>query len=65
MLTLPHPRAAVRAFVLYPWSLLEPHAELNGRSVAELAAVADDMPDIRRFDGFGDIAGIPAAGAVE
>ncbi|MFP3581032.1 2-amino-4-hydroxy-6-hydroxymethyldihydropteridine diphosphokinase [Arthrobacter sp. fls2-241-R2A-200] len=65
VLTLPHPRAAVRAFVLYPWSLLEPHAELNGRSVAELAAVADDMPDIRRFDGFGDIAGIPAAGAVE
>ena len=64
-LTLPHPRAAERAFVLYPWSLLEPHATLGGRSVAELAAVADDMRDIRRFDGFGDVAGIPAAGAVE
>ena len=65
VLTIPHPRAAERAFVLYPWSLLEPHATLGGRSVAELAAVADDMPDIRRFDGFGDVAGIPAAGAVE
>ena len=65
VLTIPHPRAAERAFVLYPWSLLEPHATLGGRSVAELAAIADDMPDIRRFDGFGDVAGIPAAGAVE
>ncbi|MFE4195815.1 2-amino-4-hydroxy-6-hydroxymethyldihydropteridine diphosphokinase [Paenarthrobacter sp. NPDC056912] len=65
VLTLPHPRAAERAFVLYPWSLLEANAELNGKSVAELAAVADDMPDIRRFDGFGDVAGVPATGAVE
>ncbi|WP_024818973.1 2-amino-4-hydroxy-6-hydroxymethyldihydropteridine diphosphokinase [Arthrobacter sp. 31Y] len=65
VLTIPHPRAAERAFVLYPWSLLEPHATLNGRSVAELAAVAADMPDIRRFDGFGDVAGVPATGAVE
>lgn len=65
VLTIPHPRAAERAFVLYPWSLLEPNARLNGRSVAELAAAAADMPDIRRFDGFGDVAGVPAAGAVE
>ncbi|MFJ4267806.1 2-amino-4-hydroxy-6-hydroxymethyldihydropteridine diphosphokinase [Paenarthrobacter nicotinovorans] len=65
VLTIPHPRAAERAFVLYPWSLLEPHAQLEGRSVAELAAVAADMPDIRRFDGYGDVAGIPATGAVE
>lgn len=65
VLTIPHPRAAERAFVLYPWSLLEPHARLNGHSVAELAAVAADMPDIRRFDGFGDVAGVPATGAVE
>lgn len=65
ILTIPHPRAAERAFVLYPWSLLDPHARLNGKSVAELAAVAADMPDIRRFDGFGDVAGVPATGALE
>ncbi|MFJ5957515.1 2-amino-4-hydroxy-6-hydroxymethyldihydropteridine diphosphokinase [Paenarthrobacter sp. NPDC092416] len=65
VLTLPHPRAAERAFVLYPWSLLEPNAVLNGQSVAELAAKAADMPDIRRFDGYGDVAGVPATGAVE
>ncbi|MFI2566688.1 2-amino-4-hydroxy-6-hydroxymethyldihydropteridine diphosphokinase [Paenarthrobacter sp. NPDC018779] len=65
VLTIPHPRAAERAFVLYPWSLLEPNAQLGGKSVAELAAVAADMPDIRRFDGYGDVAGVPATGAVE
>lgn len=65
ILTLPHPRAAERAFVLYPWSLLEPNAQLGGKGVAELAAVAADMPDIRRFDGYGDVAGVPATGAVE
>ncbi|MCA4135224.1 2-amino-4-hydroxy-6-hydroxymethyldihydropteridine diphosphokinase [Arthrobacter sp. M4] len=46
-LTLPHPRAAQRAFVLYPWSLLDPSAELDGQKVAELAAKAADMGDIR------------------
>lgn len=65
VLTLPHPRAAERAFVLYPWSLLEPHAQLDGHSVADLAAVASDMPDIRPFDGYGDVAGFPAHGSVE
>ncbi|MFQ4147976.1 2-amino-4-hydroxy-6-hydroxymethyldihydropteridine diphosphokinase [Arthrobacter sp. LAPM80] len=44
VLTLPHPRASGRAFVLYPWSLMEPHATLAGESVAELAAAAPDMP---------------------
>jgi dihydroneopterin aldolase/2-amino-4-hydroxy-6-hydroxymethyldihydropteridine diphosphokinase len=29
-LTLPHPRAHVRAFVLAPWLALEPHAQLVG-----------------------------------
>ncbi|MDJ0316707.1 MULTISPECIES: 2-amino-4-hydroxy-6-hydroxymethyldihydropteridine diphosphokinase [Arthrobacter] len=46
VLTLPHPRAAGRAFVLYPWSLMEPNAKLSGSSVAELAAAAPDMPGI-------------------
>ncbi len=46
VLTLPHPRAAERAFVLYPWSLMDPQATLGGRSVAELAASASDMAGI-------------------
>jgi 2-amino-4-hydroxy-6-hydroxymethyldihydropteridine diphosphokinase len=64
-LTLPHPRAAERAFVLYPWSLIDPAAELNGVRVAELAAKAADFPDLAPFDGFGDFDGLPTAGAVE
>lgn len=46
VLTLPHPRAAGRAFVLYPWSLMEPAATLAGQSVAQLAADAPDMAGI-------------------
>jgi 2-amino-4-hydroxy-6-hydroxymethyldihydropteridine diphosphokinase len=64
-LTLPHPRAAERAFVLYPWSLIDPAAELNGVRVGELAARAADFPDLAPFDGFGDFDGLPTAGAVE
>ena len=38
-LTLPHPRAHERAFVLVPWSTLDPAAELPGRGrVADLLA---------------------------
>jgi 2-amino-4-hydroxy-6-hydroxymethyldihydropteridine diphosphokinase len=41
-LTLPHPRAAQRAFVLQPWLDVDPSAELPGAgSVAELLARAD------------------------
>lgn len=47
-LTLPHPRAAQRAFVLQPWLWLDPSAVLAGRPVAELAAVAADAPGVRR-----------------
>ena len=37
-LTLPHPRAHLRAFVLVPWSLMDPEAELIGfGSVKDLA----------------------------
>ena len=64
VLTLPHPRAAERAFVLYPWSLVEPAATLNGQRVGELAAKAADYPDLTPFDGFGDFNGVPTAGAV-
>ncbi|MCU1403374.1 MAG: folK, partial [Microbacteriaceae bacterium] len=42
-LTLPHPRAWERAFVLAPWAELQPDAEIPGRgSVAELLATASD-----------------------
>lgn len=64
-LTLPHPRAASRAFVLYPWSLIEPGAVLNGERISVLAARASDFGDLTPFDGFGDLDGMPAAGAVE
>ena len=37
-LTLPHPRAHERTFVLAPWLEVEPDAVLGGRSVAELVA---------------------------
>lgn len=37
-LTLPHPRAHERAFVLTPWSMMQPDAVIPGRGkVAELA----------------------------
>jgi 2-amino-4-hydroxy-6-hydroxymethyldihydropteridine diphosphokinase len=64
-LTLPHPRAAERAFVLYPWSLIEPAATLGGEPVSALAARAADIADIVPFDGFGDYDGVPTAGTVE
>lgn len=43
-LTLPHPRAHERAFVLAPWHDVEPEAQLPGRgAVAQLlAGVAQD-----------------------
>ncbi len=65
VLTLPHPRAAERAFVLYPWSLIDPAATLGGERITELAARAADLADILPFDGFGDYDGAPTAGAVE
>lgn len=40
-LTLPHPRAAERAFVLVPWLELDATARLGNQSVAELAATQD------------------------
>ncbi len=54
-LTLPHPRAAERAFVLYPWALMDPEAMLNGEPVSALASNAPDFAGIEHFaddDGF-------------
>jgi 2-amino-4-hydroxy-6-hydroxymethyldihydropteridine diphosphokinase len=49
-LTVPHPRAAERAFVLQPWALMDPSATLGGASVAGLAAAAADLPGLSLFE---------------
>lgn len=50
-LVLPHPRAAVRAFVLLPWLDVDPDAELPGAGrVADLLADLD-LSTCRRFAG--------------
>jgi 2-amino-4-hydroxy-6-hydroxymethyldihydropteridine diphosphokinase len=41
-LTLPHPRAHERAFVLVPWQALDPVAQLAGRPVAQWLG---ELPD--------------------
>lgn len=52
-LTLPHPRATERAFVLVPWLEVDPAAELGGRSVrtwlAELPR--DEVDAVRLVEG--------------
>ena len=40
-LTLPHPYAHERAFVLVPWLAADEHAQLNGTPVRELVASLD------------------------
>lgn len=49
-LTLPHPRAHHRRFVLEPWLEIEPEAVLGGRTVAELRAALPDQ-GVRRIEG--------------
>jgi 2-amino-4-hydroxy-6-hydroxymethyldihydropteridine diphosphokinase len=48
-LTLPHPRAAERAFVLAPWLAVDPDARLSGRAVRDLLASlpVDDVAGVR------------------
>jgi len=48
-LTLPHPRAAERAFVLIPWLAADPDATLAGRAVRDLVAElpADELAGVR------------------
>ncbi|MBB3083416.1 2-amino-4-hydroxy-6-hydroxymethyldihydropteridine diphosphokinase [Geodermatophilus sabuli] len=53
LLTLPHPRAHERAFVLVPWLGLDPAAELPGHGrVADLLAAlpAEDVDAVVRWD---------------
>jgi len=50
LLTLPHPRAHERGFVLTPWALADPEAELGGPRggpVRELALAAADRDEVR------------------
>lgn len=53
VLTLPHPRAHLRAFVLVPWSEIQPDAELacHGqlKNLLETDEVAADTPGVRRM----------------
>ncbi|MCV7435484.1 2-amino-4-hydroxy-6-hydroxymethyldihydropteridine diphosphokinase [Mycolicibacterium bacteremicum] len=51
-LTLPHPYAHQRAFVLVPWLAADPDATLSGRSVADLLAGIDsaERDGVRRTD---------------
>ncbi len=51
-LTLPHPFAQQRAFVLVPWLAADPGARLSGRPVADLLEQLDaaDRTGVRRTD---------------
>ncbi len=50
-LTLPHPRAHLRAFVLRPWLDIEPYAQLPGygwvTDLLRTEAVAADLPGLK------------------
>jgi 2-amino-4-hydroxy-6-hydroxymethyldihydropteridine diphosphokinase len=49
-LTLPHPRAHERAFVLLPWLDVEPRAQIVGHgSIADLAGTVD-VTGVRKLD---------------
>ncbi|MFP7696300.1 dihydroneopterin aldolase [Trueperella sp. LYQ143] len=49
-LTLPHPRASQRRFVLQPWLDVDPDAHLDGVRVADLLEAVSDQPLARWMD---------------
>lgn len=48
-LTLPHPRAAERAFVLVPWAEIDPTAELPGQGPVRSLVDRVDTSGVRRW----------------
>ncbi|GAA2005692.1 2-amino-4-hydroxy-6-hydroxymethyldihydropteridine diphosphokinase [Nakamurella flavida] len=48
-LTLPHPRAAARAFVLVPWAEIDPDAELPGHGPVAALLAGLDTSDVERI----------------
>ncbi|WP_165241163.1 2-amino-4-hydroxy-6-hydroxymethyldihydropteridine diphosphokinase [Corynebacterium lizhenjunii] len=46
VLTVPHPHAHERAFVLVPWLAIDPDATLAGVPIATLAAQLDDAVEV-------------------
>lgn len=54
VLTLPHPRAAERAFVLVPWAEIQPGAELPGHGPISTLLAALDVSDIAKVGILGD-----------
>lgn len=50
-LTLPHPRAHERAFVLAPWLAADPDAQLPGHGRVDALLAAADTAGVRRLDG--------------
>jgi 2-amino-4-hydroxy-6-hydroxymethyldihydropteridine diphosphokinase len=48
-LTLPHPRAHLRGFVLAPWHDIEPDAELAGHGPVAALLAAADLVGVRRL----------------
>lgn len=49
-LTIPHPRAAERAFVLFPWVMIDPLAVLEGHPIVELLADCEGAEGLEGYD---------------
>ncbi|UIZ91895.1 2-amino-4-hydroxy-6-hydroxymethyldihydropteridine diphosphokinase [Corynebacterium sp. CNCTC7651] len=54
-LTIPHPRAHQREFVLRPWLEIDPDATLNGQPVADILAALEPQGVRKLYDAPGDL----------